>query len=165
MDVTKPYELIGFGAMNVTKGRPPTFSDGDSRREFGLVVVWPLDGWWITDPGGLCRNKKKKTKGGGRLDPQSPGFRVQLLKRLGLLPEALLFTGAARWCYELIRFGAMDVTKPYELIGFGAMDVTKPYELIGFGAMDVTKPYEFIGFGTILVKGEAWGGLVASRKL
>ena len=25
---------------------------------FGLVVVWPLDGWWITDPGGLCRKKK-----------------------------------------------------------------------------------------------------------
>ncbi len=27
------------------------------------------------------------------------------------------------------------------------MDGPKPYELIGFGAMDVTKPYEFIGFG------------------
>ena len=51
--------------------------------------------------------------------------------------------------YELIRFGAMDVTKPYELIGFGAMDVTKPYELLGFWAMDFTKPYELIGFGAI----------------
>ncbi len=45
------------------------------------------------------------------------------------------------------------VPKPYEIIGFGAMDVTKPYKFIGFGAMDVTKPLEdvpkllFLRFG------------------
>ncbi len=39
--------------------------------------------------------------------------------------------------YELIRFGATNVTKPYEFIGFVAMDVTKPYEFIGLGAMDI----------------------------
>ncbi len=36
--------------------------------------------------------------------------------------------------------------KLYELIGFGAVDVTKRAEFIGFGAMDVTKPHEFIWF-------------------
>ena len=55
-------------------------------------------------------------------------------------------SGAGTKPYEIIRFGAQDVTKAHEIIGIGALDVTKPCEFIGFGAMDVTKPYEFIGF-------------------
>jgi hypothetical protein len=49
--------------------------------------------------------------------------------------------------YELIRFGARDVTKPHEFIGFGARDATKPYIFIGSGARDATKPYPFVRFG------------------
>ncbi len=49
--------------------------------------------------------------------------------------------------------------KPYELIGFGAMDVTKPYEFAGLGAMDVTKPYEFRWFlgGLLFMRGVTMG--------
>ncbi len=54
---------------------------------------------------------------------------------------------------KLIRFGAMDVTKPYKSImpwilqnhikftRFGAMAVTKPYKIIRCGATYATKPY------------------------
>ncbi len=38
------------------------------------------------------------------------------------------------------------VCEPYEVIGFGAMDVTKPYKFIGFGDVHGPKPYKFIGF-------------------
>ncbi len=36
---------------------------------------------------------------------------------------------------------------PYEILGFGAIDVTKPYTLIWFGDIDAPKHYEFIGSG------------------
>jgi hypothetical protein len=34
----------------------------------------------------------------------------------------------------------MHVTKPYELIRFGAMDVTGPYKFIGCGAYPTAPP-------------------------
>ncbi len=36
---------------------------------------------------------------------------------------------------------------PYQVIGFGAINVTKPYEFIWFGDIESPKPYEFKGAG------------------
>ena len=87
MDVAKPYEFIRFGAMDVTK--PYRFIG------FGAGQ--------LTDP---RRAQNRRPWGGPTGADRAFGFNQNR---------------SAPKPYEFIGFGAMEVTKPYEFIGFGAM--------------------------------------------
>ena len=55
---------------------------------------------------------------------------------------------------KMIRFRAIDVTKPYKLIGFRAIDVNKPYKLIGLRPPENYK-FSFYRFGPVFGKARA----------
>ncbi len=112
MDVTKPCDFIGFGAMDVTK-------------PYEFISLGANLGSYFSAPSGAAPFDGYP-KGSGPPPAPPPNAPPRARHRP---PEAMDVTKP----YEFIGFGAMAVTKPGEFIGFGAMAVNKPYKFIGFG--------------------------------
>ncbi len=107
MDVAKPYEFTGFGAMDVAKPYEFIgFRDADAARGVRL---------------GRCPHEAL------------PDITGPIFMHYGtpgpVFGPPLPFVGRP----QQNPLHSWGVTKHYELIGFGAMEVTKPYEFIGFG--------------------------------
>ncbi len=116
MEATKPYEFIGFGAMDATK--PSQDCKGwRSHRQHKKVC--------LRQAGPYCQKSAFTTL----LEPSSqrtPGMCRRRWDR-GFSTDA-----------GIPRHGAYMAPNPNEFIGFGPMEVTKPYEFMSFGAMEIT---------------------------
>ncbi len=146
MDVSKPYEFIGFGAMDVSKPCEFIgFGAMDVSKPYEFIRFGAMD---------VSKSCEFIGFGGGLLlhTQCTPPVSGKPSHAMCIEPSVLTPSKTSNSCaetkpYKFIGVGAIDGTKPYKSPRFGAIEVTKPYIFIGFGAMDVTKPYIFIGFG------------------
>jgi hypothetical protein len=111
MEVTKPYEFIGFLSQLRKQASKSRWSVG------GRPPDTPV----------LAGGFGERQRAGGR-----PGFKRRLWG------EAAEIDIYGHKPYKFTGVEAIDVTKPNKFIGFGAIDVTEPYKCIGFVAIDVT---------------------------
>ena len=132
MAVTKPYKIIGLGAMEVTKPYKFIGFEGwprnpEVQRARTVVHEGEHQSKSTCDPDRIHRRAPwSRTWGGTR---RKPSHDFEWIESRWRSPTPIKFIG----------FGVLEVTKPYKFIGFGALEVPKPYKFIGFGALEVPK--------------------------